>query len=343
MITIHCGLHKTGSSSIQLALELDSKRGHTIVTPKPGDDRSERGWQGRLAKAAKAQDAVFSDENLLGSPYDGYQLAAERVAMLDEALHGARYQIVVYFRPQVDWLPSVYLQSVQEGSTMTPEAFWASIEGQPYLRWSNLLDLLQRESGAERVIARAHTRSRDAVNDFFVQVGLGKPSRTGPATIRENSSIAAVQAPLLLALNSDTGFSGRERPYLRHTFQNVLAAGARSGLSPFPVGIQVEIVEQFGSDWSELAELVASTDQAEATIVRESLALWRADPLPFAGSTLDAPLIREEMLRSLQTLASEVVVPSREGIRRRMAAKLRSDPMDFPAAVARALRRRSAT
>ncbi|CAB4967329.1 MAG: hypothetical protein F2840_14620 [Actinobacteria bacterium] len=343
MITIHCGLHKTGSSSIQLALELCSTRGRTIVTPKPGDDRSEQGWRERLSKVSRAQHAVFSDENFLGSPYAGYQLAPERIAMLREALHGARYQIVVYIRPQLDWLPSVYLQSVQEGMTTGPEAFWASIKGQPYLRWTTLLDLLQRESSAERVIARAHTRSRDTVHDFFVQVGLGKPSRTGPTKIRENISIAAVQAPLLLALNSDTGFSGRERPYLRNTFQNILAAGARSGLSPFPVGIQVEIVEQFGSDWSELAELVASTDQAEATIVRESLALWRADPLPFAGSTLDAPLIREEMLRSLRTLASEVVVPSREGIRRRMAAKLRSDPRDFPAAVARALWRRSAT
>jgi hypothetical protein len=176
-----------------------------------------------------------------------------------------------------------------------------------------------------------------------MQVGLGKPSRTVPTTIRENISIAAVQAPLLLALNSDTGLSGGERPYLRQIFQNLLAAGARSGLSPFPEGLQLEIVKHFRSDWGGLAELLASTDQAEETVVRESLALWRADPLPFAGSTLDAPLIREEMLRSVRTLASEVVAPSSEGVRRRMATKLRSNPRDFPAAFVRALWRRSAS
>jgi hypothetical protein len=338
MITIHCGLHKTGSSSVQLALELCTKRGRTIVTPKPGDDRSEHGWRERLSKVAASQDAVFSDENLLGSPYDGYQLAPERVAMLREALDGARYQIVVYLRPHVEWVPSLYLQSVQEGRTMAPEAFWASIKDQPYIRWPILLDLLQRESGADQVIARAHIQSRDSVNDFFSRVGLGNPPRTGPAMIRENVSIAAVQAPILVALNSDGDPSGDEMPNLRYAFQNLLAGGARLGLSPFPVGIQAEIAEQFRSDWSELAEFLALTDQAEESVVRESLKVWPTETLPFAGGALDAPFVKEEVLRSIRFLASQVVSRGREGIPRRLVAKIRSDPRGIPAAVARALR-----
>jgi hypothetical protein len=343
MITIHCGLHKTGSSSIQLALELCASKGRKIVTPKSGEDLSDLGWSKRLTSLARDRDAILSDENLLGSPYDAYASAPAKLATLREGLMGRPYQILVYLRPHVNWLPSVYLQSVQEGRSMGPEAFWTSIKDQPYLRWSSLLNLLKRESGAERVIARAHTRSRDSVNDFFSQVGLGKPPRTGSTMIRENVSIGAVQAPILVALNSEMGLSGGERVNLRSTFQNRLAAGARRGLSPFPVDIQGQIAEQFRSDWIELAELVGSNDEAEEAVVRESLARWHANPLPFAGGTLGAPLVAEEMLRSLGALAGQGATPGGEGISGRLAAKLRSNPRDVPAAVARAFRRRSAS
>jgi hypothetical protein len=71
------------------------------------------------------------------------------------------------------------------------------------------------------------------------------------------------------------------------------------------------------------------------------LARWHANPLPFAGGTLGAPLVAEEMLRSLGALAGQGATPGGEGISGRLAAKLRSNPRDVPAAVARALRRRS--
>ena len=86
-----------------------------IVTPDPTDDRTEQGWVDRIKALAHSSDAIFSDENLLGTPYDGYQLAPKRVAILRSALGGVPYQLVVYLRPQLDWLPSVYLQGVQEG------------------------------------------------------------------------------------------------------------------------------------------------------------------------------------------------------------------------------------
>ncbi len=49
VIAVHVGLHKTGSSSIQLALELarNGNRSH-VVTPNPTDDRTEQGWSERI-------------------------------------------------------------------------------------------------------------------------------------------------------------------------------------------------------------------------------------------------------------------------------------------------------
>ena len=337
MITIHCGLHKTGSSSIQLALELCSRKGRTIVTPKPGDDRSEHGWGERLSRVARAQDAVFSDENLLGSPYDGYQSAPDRVAILRDALAGSRYQIVVYLRPHVDWLPSVYLQGVQEGRTIGPEDFWAAIRDEPYLRWANLMELLQWHSGAERVIARAHTRSRDAVADFFEVVGLGKPPRTGKTMIRENVSIGAAQAPILRALNSRQGVSDEQRHQFRKVFQQFLALDTQNGLSPFPMATQSDIATQLKRDWSDTASGLSSEEESQG--FREELSRYETGVLPFAGSSLNDHHIGEEALQTIMNLALNMDRSDDSGLGRTLR-KLRADPAGAPQAALRRLKSR---
>ena len=336
MITIHCGLHKTGSSSIQLALERCFTRGRTIVTPKPGDDRSEHGWRERLSKIAAAQHSIFSDENLLGSPYDGYQLAPVRIAMLREALHGVPYQIVVYLRPHVDWLPSVYLQGVQEGKTISTVDFWNSIKDEPYLRWSNLLHLLGSESGAEQVHARVHTGSRDAVADCFEFIGLGKPPRTGPTMIRENASIAAVQAPLLRQLNDLHGVDDAQRKQLRTVFQRDLALGADKTRSPFPLSVQSEIAAHLRSDWSAVIADAFAVDDLEE--MQEALKRYDVGPAPYAGGSFEDVCIQTEALRSLRLLSLGYGVQRRSTLRRILEKSLH-DPLSLPSAMTRRWRR----
>ena len=339
MITIHCGLHKTGSSSIQVALELirNSNR-RVIITPSPKDDRTEQGWANRINQLTQESDAIFSDENLLGTPYDGYQLAPKRVAMLRDALSGSAYQIIVYLRPQLDWLPSVYLQGVQEGRTIKAEEFWARIKDQPLLKWSHLLDLFQQDSGAEQVVVRAHTRYRDAVSDFFEVCHLGKPPRTGKTMIRINTSISAVQAPLLLALNEMPDVAPEQRQQFRLVFQQGLASGADFGASPFTQSIQWDIGEHFRADWQVVADSLTSFDPDEAQVFQTESARWLEPVVPFGGGSLDDPLVQQENLRSLQLLALRYD-PKRPSLLGRLFAKLRDDPAGALQALFRAVRR----
>ena len=339
MITIHCGLHKTGSSSIQLALKLLGKsKGRVMIVPNPTDDRTEQGWSDRVKELACSSDAIFSDENLLCTPDDGYQLAPKRVAMLRDALDGSSYQIVVYLRPQLDWLTSVYLQGVQEGRTIRAEEFWTGIKDEPLLEWSRLLDLLRKESGAERVIARAHTRSRDAVADFFEVCSLVKPPRTGKTMIRINASIAAVQAPVLIALNELPDVTPEQRGQLRSVFQQVLEQGAPVGLSSFPEPVQREIAEKFRDDWLAVANSLAVDDPHESSIFLNEAQRWSEPLIPFAGAILDDAAVQREALRSLRllSLGHDVARPSRL---KRLATKLRDDPAGVPQAFLRAVRR----
>ncbi len=339
MITIHCGLHKTGTSSIQLALELmRNSRSRVIITPNPKDDRTEQGWANRVQQLSNSTDAILSDEGLLGTPDDGYQLAPKRTAMLREALKGFPYQMVIYLRPQPDWLTSVYLQGVQEGRTTKAEEFWAGIKDQPLLSWPNLIGLLREESGAARVLVRAHTRSRDAVTDFFQVCSLGKPPRTGKTMIRINASIAAAQAPLLIALNELPDVTPEQRGQLRTVFQQVLAPGAPVGLSPFPEPVQREIAEKFRDDWLVVADSLAVADQHESSIFLNEVQRWSEPPLPFAGATLDDVEVQREALRSLRflSLGRDVANPSPL---KRLATKLCDDPAGAPQALLRAMRR----
>ncbi len=338
MITIHCGLHKTGTSSIQLALELlrNSTR-RVVITPDPKDDRTEQGWSDRIKALVHTSDVIFSDENLLGAPDDGYQLAPKRVAMLRTALSGVPYRLVIYLRPQLDWLPSVYLQAVQEGRTSRSEEFWTGIKDQPLLTWSPLLDLLRNESGAERVIVRAHTRSRDAVTDFFQVCSLENPPRTGKTMIRINASIAAVQAPVLIALNELPDLTPYQRGQFRHVFQQVLAPGAAVGLSPFPESVQRQIVEKFWDDWLVVADSLVSSDPEEAQVFRTEARRWLEPLLPFGGASLDDPSVQQEALRSLQLLSLRLDVEE-PSLLKRLTIKLRDDPAGVRQAFLRAIR-----
>lgn len=342
MITVHVGLHKTGSTSIQTALRLAPARaGLQVLTPAPLRLFEEADYTARMRAMAGSRHVIVSDEGLLGEPADGYAEASIRIDKVNAALRDVEHEIVVYVRPQTTWLASVYLQLVQQGQPLSARAFWESVRDQPNLRWTTMVELLRQESAAARVVVRAFVPGRDVVDDFFACIGLPKAPRPVAGGIRENVSIAAVQAPILVALNTDTSLSSGERLHLRHTFQNLLSTGARPGLSPFSADVQGEIVEQFRSDWSGIADLLTATDPAEAAVFRESEDLWRGGPLAFAGDSLGDPLVEEEILRSLRTLAGQVSAPARDGIPQRLAAKLRSNPRDVPAAVARALRRRS--
>jgi len=339
VITVHVGLHKTGSSSIQVALELmrNSTR-RVIVTPDPTDDRTEQGWVDRIKALAHSSDAIFSDENLLGNPGDAYHLAHKRVAMLRTALSGVPYRLVVYLRPQLDWLPSVYLQAVQEGRTSRSEEFWTGIKDQPLLTWSTLLDLLHNESGAERLIVRAHTRSRDAVTDFFEVCSLGKPPRTGKTMIRINASIAAVQAPVLIALNELPDLTPYQRGQFRNVFQEVLAPGAAVGLSPLPESVQREIAEEFRDDWLVVADSLVSSDPEEAQVFRTEARRWLEPLLPFGGASLDNPHVQREALRSLQLLSLNYDL-ERPSLISRLFIKLHDDPRGVPQAFLWAMKR----
>ena len=338
MITIHCGLPKTGTSSIQAGLRIarDTSR-RQIWVPSERDENSEEWWIKCLTKMGRTRDGILSHEGLLFGNGGKDLISQERVELLRGCLLGSRFQIVIYLRPQIDWLASLYLHSVAGGSTEGAELFWQRMRPQELLIWSNLLTLLRTASGAENVVIRAHAHSRDVVSDFFNLCNLGSPPRVGRTMIRENISIRAVQAPIMIAINGQS--DEREAVKLRQVFQQVLALDAPGGFSPFSESIQEAISSRYLEDWALVGESLRKQDAAESEVFHSELVRWSTGPIPFAGDSLSDPLIERESVRLIRLLSLKMEI----GKPRRMArirAKLRNDPMGLPSVAERAVRRR---
>jgi hypothetical protein len=306
------------------------------MVPSGHEDRSESGWALRLESLRKCPGVIFSDENLFGSPFDAYKDASRRASLVGDTLRGSPFEIVIYLRPQFDWLPSAYLHAVQTGQTTGPEDFWNSIEAAPNLHWLTLIETVQRVSGASRVTLRAFTPRRDCVADFFALCGLGSPPEPGSRAIRENVSITAAQAPLVASLNLRHRRTPADIVAFRDVFQNVLRPASPTTYSPFPEWMQQTILDRYREDWRGVSEYVARHDADEARRFSAEFDRWSGPVAEFAGRNLGDTAVQEEALRSLSVLAIHVAAqPPRPEVS--VLRRLLRNPRGVRAALARRL------
>lgn len=332
MITLHIGLHKTGSSSIQFALRHAAVPASTpILVPQPGTGSTDRGIEEGLEILRAARAGVLSDENLLGTPFDGYADMDRRVAMIDRVLADREYQVLVYLRPQHAWLSSVFTQHVQQGGAPDVEGFWERMRELPNLQWSRMLAHLRAACGAERVVALPYSGG-DVVTDFLHRVNVPAPALDAPVV--ENVSIAAVQIPLLAAVNARFP-TDDQRAKARAIFQTLLAPGARRDLAVFPEAVQQAITDTYLPDWQVLVEHAPPDLRPDFERI---LRAWPHDPIPAAGASLADPEIQDETARTLAVLIDHWQRPTTRPLRR-AADWFRRDPLHAPQRAWRRLRR----
>jgi hypothetical protein len=299
MLTVHIGLHKTGSSSIQIALRRSALS--TVVLPQVGDDQSDESVFDRISNAAGFA-SVVSDENLLGSCSDGYIRAPERVRLLARALTGTPYKLVVYLRPQLQWIESVYIQHIQSGGTAQPRDFLEALLNSPYVRWKRLLELLRAESGADHVVARAYLPKRDVVGDFFTLAQLNVTG-SSPYASRSNISLLAEQVPILRTINEAASLTRPERQVIRGVLQQMASSSTRQ-TSAFPGDAQELISETFREDWTVLSEDPSClSDCAEFSKGSTSFDSVRV----YSGSSTDDQKVRDELASIMYELCNEKV------------------------------------
>ena len=324
-LIVHAGLHKTGSSSIQFALRHSTvTRGHRLFLPIEGGSQSEEEWLKRFRRLASSSQGILSDENFLGSPFDGYAKASQRITAFRDAMGRRPVSFVAYVRPQPRWLESLYLQGIQQGNSESPAEFLDQVLGAPNLRWSILGTVIRDELGADSLDFRPYS-SRDVVEDFFRSQSLGSPPSFSRNGLRINRSIAPIQGPLLRDLLSDPDLDSSDKLRIRRVFQSPLATGAMSGFSCFSEAQQTEMRDVLTDDLVALKTSGLMAPEALDAYGREVAKVKAEQLLPWAEGPEADEALRSEALRCLQVLAARV--PEEDTLWSRIIERISSDPM----------------
>ena len=325
VISLHVGLHKTASSSIQLALlQLRHRTDTKIFTP------GSRGEADALEIATSAQckgrlsHVVVSDENVFGDYREGYPRLQIALRQFSRNQHQP-WQVIVFLREPLSWFSSLYQQALQEGSAVGPHEFWQVVQRYKHLDPLTVFQVLQREVGDKRLRVGIVSSRRNAVADFFDLCGLERPANV---LIRENTSVTPTQGVLLRLLNSDPDSNKDDRNSYRQFLQRTQAHVSSETFSPFPESVQREIVTQHGPNWDQLGSIISSNPMLTNNLHLSQSDFGQPSPKPFVGSGIESQAVAEELLNQLRILILQNV-PRDPGIMRRLGDKVATSPGDL--------------
>jgi hypothetical protein len=266
MITFHVGLHKTGSSSVQLALSegnlITNRRYFYFTRPRTdhSDDPLQREVAHRLRRLARSTQVVISDEGFFGSIRDVYSHLPQRAGALKDLYGNEKWRIVIYLRPQLDWIRSAFAQEVKFGHCQPPEDFARALLNREYFSWARIVAELGELVGFERLLVRPYRSRMNVTEDFFDLCNLG-PVPEHVSRTRSNVSLDTASVALLHTLNPTMGSVQRAR--VRNALERSQPRSVEDEpMSLFTADIEREIDEFYRSDWSNLAALMAKTSQS---------------------------------------------------------------------------------
>jgi hypothetical protein len=236
-VVLHVGAHKTGSSLVQKFLR-DNRTalsGHGIHYIPRSDMNTLIGWgralhdepellRRRLEDVTTGRHPVVmgSHENTLGRPFVKgtpglYPDGPRNAKALGQILDGFDYTVVVYIRPQADFVESYYLQSLHEGGTQTFAEWTRELIDYESLSWRPLIDALGESLGPHRVVVKDFRDIKHGQEEFlrrfFAAVEVDPKISLSYAPVR-NASISEKGMQMALAVNPLVA-SSRQRKAVR--------------------------------------------------------------------------------------------------------------------------------
>lgn len=279
-VICHLGAHKTATSLVQKYFQ--EKREHYKslgVSYIPRERISElTGWGTRLIEnptdfraevdSHSAQPGtrfvLFSFEDMLRRPFaEGkkglYPRHREPLNALADALKGYDIKIVYYLRPQVEFVPSYYVQMVQEGDFFTFEQFIDDLVDLSSLSWKPMVDSFSSVFGSENIYIGDFRAIRNGQFEFlknFVESTM--PGVTGDYEYKKLHNVGLSARGLHIALRINPllrkGSVTRETRKVR----NFLQENFNSLTEPKPVLLSEEVRGQLMTYNAEYEDLIAT-------------------------------------------------------------------------------------
>lgn len=178
LVSVHAGLHKTGTTAIQSVL-------YELLHRLPRDTRLFRlgleahqlvGTEFYLRRPKDARKLLLSSEDLFGDVRDFYSGHLDAMLQTKASLASLGIRdVLLYFRPQWFWLESVYRQLVLRGLQTSPEEFSINYLELHPPRFSKLAESAFEVFGVENVRIRWVVPGFNAQDDYFRYQGLNIP------------------------------------------------------------------------------------------------------------------------------------------------------------------------
>ncbi len=258
-VLLHIGQSKTGTSAIQAFLTLNRVRleGAGIAYPpvRVGGATVDLGSHNAVADAvagrlsypflaaeayaaqffgagrhAAARRMILSGEHFFGGHPRVWEVAGEdeyfaqyrqKVERVAGFLAGQETDILIYLRPQVDWLESSVGQTIRiQGLLSRRDAYQDDRQFftlmRPLLRYGRLLDIWREAMPAARITAVPYVRSQlvagDSISDFLHRAGIDATGLgLGRTQLRVNESLARDFIEVKKTLNLERHGAVRER------------------------------------------------------------------------------------------------------------------------------------
>ena len=197
-VFIHPGLHKTGSSSFQEALNLFSK-GPQARKRRIEVAISESDIVGVLNSSIESQPEtlIISNESLFGDFYDFYSDAHSKMAQLRDTLEGHDIVAVTFcFRSYHRWLESCFAQAIHEGRTQGPNDFVDTLFSLADPLYSTLIKHAHTIFGRDVVGVRFITSRTDVLHEMSAEwsekLGFALNLRSPARLNASNKNLAAL-------------------------------------------------------------------------------------------------------------------------------------------------------
>ncbi|HEY0917981.1 hypothetical protein [Devosia sp.] len=274
-VLLHIGQSKTGTSAIQAFLTLNRVRleraGIAYPPARVGGVAIDLGSHNAVADAVAGRHSypylgaeayaeqffgagrqraanrmILSGEHFFGGHPRVWDIAGEdeyfalyreKVERVAAFLAGHDTEILVYLRPQVDWLESSAGHTIRIQGTLPrrdayqdDRQFFALMR--PLLRYGRLLDIWQEAMPGARITAVPYVRSQlvagDSIRDFLHRAGIDAAALgLGATGLRVNESLARDYVEVKKALNHGRHGAARERAIIACLQR--LSAGSRFG------------------------------------------------------------------------------------------------------------------
>lgn len=270
----HLGAHKTGSSLLQKYMRdsPDVLRRHRMVYLSRSEMNGLVGWGKRLLTRPellgdriaeliadrRCATLVASHENTLGPPLKPdaahlYPRGPEIAEQLARVLDPWPARVILYIRPQDEFVESYYLQRIQQGDHVTFEA-WLEQVDLDALSWRPVIAALHQHFGADRVEVVDFGRIRAGQNafiaDFFRRIDPTLDLSPDYRPVR-NASISDKGLRIALAANKHLR-TDVERKAMRRFLQRHFS----NRTAPRPVLLtaqqRTELRERYAPEYLEL-------------------------------------------------------------------------------------------